>query len=119
MRISPRAARSPTGALAAPRACVGLSDGCSSVVSGVPAQERFDLGLRTRPAVDLHDATRERAVAFAHQQNPDPEEVDPLEDDRAFGRVRLAVREEISGHLGPVARRLDVMADVIAVVEAA
>jgi hypothetical protein len=68
---------------------------------------------------EVDEVLRERVVALQHQEQPDDEEVDALEDDRAFIRVARAVLLEVARHLGPVPRRHDVMADVIAVVEAA
>ena len=53
------------------------------------------------------------------EQHRDEEEVEPLEHDGARARVLLAVVEEVLRHLGPVAVGLEVVADVVAVVEAA
>src|SRR5580658_5530951 len=78
-----------------------------------------DVGALGREVAEANEALREEVVAFGHQAGPHAEEVEAGKDDRALLIVGDRVAEKLPGHLGPVAGRLEMMADVIAVVEAA
>src|SRR6185369_910044 len=68
--------------------------------------ERQDLGLAAALAAQVDEALGQRLVALEHEQEPDLEVVDALEDERALVAVGGEVVAELARHLGPVARRL-------------
>ncbi len=82
-------------------------------------EHRDDLFFRALNAVEADVGAREGLPAACPEQDRDHEEVDSLKHDRAVGDVDLAVVDDLFGSLGPVTVGLEVVADVIAVVEAA
>ena len=64
-------------------------------------------------------SARQPVVAAEHQEEPDDEKIDARHHDRVFARIALDIVPKILGHLGPMAGRLQVVPNVVAVVEAA
>lgn len=80
-------------------------------------QESDDLLVAPAGLLDVYKVFQQHAVPSCEGEDTNDEEINGLEKDSVLSNVIRESRTQVDGHLGPVAMRVDVVLNVVAVVE--